>query len=78
MPWHCHRFNTESFCLLDDEQFDSLSDKQRVEYLAHAIDALEKLNLQILRLLSGAAYSPSSSRRRVRPTQLARRFRCSG
>jgi hypothetical protein len=56
MPWHSPRLNTKSFCLLDDDQFGRLSDKQRVEYLARAIDALEKLKLQIHRQLSGAAY----------------------
>jgi hypothetical protein len=56
MPGHSPGLTTNSFRLLDDDQFGRLSDKQRVEYLARAIDALEKLKLQIHRQLSGAAY----------------------
>ena len=52
MRSHSPQLNAMSFRLLDDDEFDRLSDKQRVEYLACAIDALEKLRLQIHRQLS--------------------------
>jgi hypothetical protein len=44
-----------SFRLIDDDEFERLTDRQRVEYLAQALAALETLKLQIRRLLSSDA-----------------------